>query len=163
MPQCKKCQILFSTRIVIDGKERNVKNRRYCLTCSPFGHHNTVKLEERSGETIGTCGTCKRSFVYVRQKGHRCGQCNTCWTNAKRIAQKQRALNCMGGKCQACGYDRCPQALAFHHIQEETKLFNLSSSNYRSWESVAAELKKCLLLCIRCHQEYHSGFVDLSD
>ncbi len=36
--------------MVIDGKVRSFHRRRYCLSCSPFGAHNTGRLAE--GETI---------------------------------------------------------------------------------------------------------------
>ena len=45
MKNCAICKKEFPSWIKIDGKYRNLKNRKYCFECSPFGKHNTVKLE----------------------------------------------------------------------------------------------------------------------
>lgn len=39
--------------------------------------------------------------------------------------QKRKAdlVYIMGGKCSICGYDKCQQALEFHHIDKSTKKF----------------------------------------
>lgn len=60
-----------------------------------------------------------------------------------------------GGKCTVCGYDKCSDALVFHHLDPTQKEFCLSGSHARSWENIVKELDKCVLLCIRCHVEEH--------
>jgi len=62
----------------------------------------------------------------------------------------------LGGKCSVSGYDKCIAALDFHHVQPADKGdFILSQSHCRSWDSVKAELDKCVLLCRNGHAEYH--------
>ena len=51
MPLCRKCETPFPVKKEIDGKVRNLQNRKYCLTCSPFGSGNTKKLEKPKKET----------------------------------------------------------------------------------------------------------------
>jgi hypothetical protein len=41
MPTCRKCKANFPNRVSIDGKIRVVNRRKFCLSCSPFGRHNT--------------------------------------------------------------------------------------------------------------------------
>lgn len=66
----------------------------------------------------------------------------------------------LGGKCCFCGYDRCLDALDFHHFDEKTKKFGLSQNGMtRSWEKTKAELKKCILVCANCHREIHAGLL----
>lgn len=69
--------------------------------------------------------------------------------------QKRKAdlVYIMGGKCSLCGYDKCQQALEFHHIDKSTKKYGLSSGNCRSWEEDIEEVKKCALVCSNCHKE----------
>lgn len=69
--------------------------------------------------------------------------------------QKRKAdlVYIMGGKCSICGYDKCQQALEFHHIDKSTKKFGLSSGNCHSWEEDIQEVKKCALVCSNCHKE----------
>ena len=77
-----------------------------------------------------------------------------------RTRLKKRAVYVMGGKCQVCGYDRCLQALDFHHINPDEKAFTIQENCNRSWETVSAEIKKCALLCSNCHRELHNGLIE---
>jgi hypothetical protein len=76
----------------------------------------------------------------------------------RRKVVRQKALAHKGNKCELCGYDRCPEALEFHHPFDDTKEFGVSSRGYtRSWEKVREEIDKCVLLCANCHREVHAG------
>lgn len=80
----------------------------------------------------------------------------------RRRKVKEMARTYLGGKCMMCGYDRCPSALDFHHIDESQKEFGIASKGYtRSWVKVKAELHKCFLLCANCHREVHAGILQL--
>ena len=62
------------------------------------------------------------------------------------------AIAAKGAKCEICGYDRCMDALEFHHLYESDKEFGLSEKDYaRAWKRVEKELGKCVLLCANCH------------
>src|SRR5258708_779653 len=45
MPICQRCGAPFPNRIIVDGAPRTINRRRFCLDCSPFGLHNTRKLD----------------------------------------------------------------------------------------------------------------------
>ncbi len=73
------------------------------------------------------------------------------------------AIEYKGGKCRVCGYDRYAGALDFHHLDEKTKKFDLSTKGLtRSWVKTKAEIDKCILVCANCHREIHAGLVQLS-
>lgn len=75
-----------------------------------------------------------------------------------RARMKQRAVEYMGGSCMGC--DRTgPLALfEFHHRDAGTKDFGISENGIlRRWDSIAAELAKCVMLCANCHREVHAG------
>jgi len=75
---------------------------------------------------------------------------------------RKMAVEYKGYKCAICGYDKCLQALEFHHIDSNSKDFGISAKRYtRSWESVKKELDKCILLCANCHRELHEGITQL--
>lgn len=77
--------------------------------------------------------------------------------------KKLQAIEMMGGSCELCGYNKCPDALDFHHCNGE-KEFNVGMAIPRwSWEKVVNELKKCIMVCANCHREIHSKSVDNSD
>ena len=70
---------------------------------------------------------------------------------------RRRSIAYKGGHCQRCGYDRCLEALEFHHLHSSKKDFGISSKGYtRSWERTREELGKCELLCANCHREVHA-------
>lgn len=67
-----------------------------------------------------------------------------------------KAIEYKGGKCQLCGYNKCLDALEFHHYLK-IKNFGISQKGYtRSWEKVKTELDLCQLLCANCHREVES-------
>ena len=72
------------------------------------------------------------------------------------------AVSYKGGCCQICSYDRCIEALEFHHLDPTQKDFGISRKGYtRSWEKVKEEVDKCILLCANCHREVHAGKLQL--
>lgn len=73
---------------------------------------------------------------------------------------KQELVDYKGGKCQVCGYNRCNEALEFHHLNPKEKDFSLSSQ-HKSIELLKKEADKCVLLCCRCHREVHSEIITL--
>lgn len=87
----------------------------------------------------------------------RCKKCRYEHIKNRRHRIKQQALAYKGGKCEVCDYDKCVQALEFHHLNPSTKDFNISSKwNSKSWDIVKAELDKCILVCANCHREIHA-------
>lgn len=78
----------------------------------------------------------------------------------RRKKLKELSMEEKGGHCYYCGYAKCIGALEFHHIQENTKEFDLSTRGLtRSWEKIKDELKKCILVCANCHREIHAGLL----
>ena len=76
--------------------------------------------------------------------------------------KKELAVERMGGKCQICGYDRCINALEFHHIDPNTKAADPSYLVMRStWEKAQVELAKCIMICANCHREIHYKHLDV--
>ncbi len=69
----------------------------------------------------------------------------------------------MGGKCQICGYSKCDNNLALHHIDPKNKDLSFSDlrANPKSWELIVNELRKCVLLCHNCHGELHANVIEL--
>jgi AraC-like DNA-binding protein len=63
---------------------------------------------------------------------------------------KKRALDLLGGKCVKCG---STEYLEFDHIDPSMKTFHIGSQITGSWEETEKELKKCQLLCRRCHHK----------
>lgn len=87
----------------------------------------------------------------------RCKKCRAEHVIARRNKVKQTLVDYKGGKCEICGYDKCLDALEFHHLNPEEKEFNLSHSNSKSMEKSKEEADKCILVCSNCHRELHAA------
>ena len=73
-----------------------------------------------------------------------------------RKSMKLQAIKLLGGKCSICGYNKCVDALEFHHTSPKMKDFKLGSGNTMSWKDYKKEALKCILVCSNCHKEIHS-------
>jgi hypothetical protein len=87
----------------------------------------------------------------------------------KRAVSKRRkkirdmAVEYKGGKCILCGYNKCCEALEFHHLDLGMKEFSISQDGLtRSWGRVKKETDKCILVCANCHRELHNKKRSLS-
>ena len=78
---------------------------------------------------------------------------------------KIKIIEGFGGSCNKCGYTACGQAFDVHHIDPNEKEFGISNiyKSPRAWKKIVAELKKCILLCCRCHRELHCDLWSLDD
>ena len=78
-----------------------------------------------------------------------------------RKKRKQEFVDYLGGKCKICEYDKCVEALEFHHIDPDTKSFSIASAiaNPKKHGVIKEEVDKCILLCGNCHAEYHAGLI----
>jgi 5-methylcytosine-specific restriction endonuclease McrA len=81
----------------------------------------------------------------------------------ERVAERRRRIKRIlveeaGGCCAACGYDRFPAALQFHHVNPAEKSFGLSARGLsRGLDRAREEARKCVLLCGNCHAEVEAG------
>lgn len=78
---------------------------------------------------------------------------------------KKRMIEAMGGCCQICKYNNCNEALSFHHLDPTLKKFQFGKirANCKSWNKIVEELRKCILLCERCHIEVHNGVLEIPE
>ena len=92
----------------------------------------------------------------------RCTRCSSEAVSKRRRKVKAILVDEAGGRCGLCGYDRCVGALAFHHLDPETKTFGLAEGGLaRSLVEARAEAAKCILLCANCHAEVEAGLAVL--
>jgi transposase len=154
--------------------ERSKATVRYWLRCHElkthahdrrFGSASTSAAKAAGRATI--IRECQRHGLtefWLEGRGYyRCKRCRM-----ERVVRRRRKLKALlvaeaGGHCFNCGYDRCVAALHFHHVDRNTKLFNLSMQGVtRSLARAKAEAEKCVLLCANCHAEVESGVARLS-
>ena len=120
-----------------------------------------------SGKTLNECqekyGYSRRTlikYLYTRPRGNsklteeerknRRVKSVVSW----RSRTKQKLVDYKGGKCEKCEYNKCIQALEFHHLDPKEKDFTISGKSW-SFERLKKEVDKCILVCNRCHTEIH--------
>lgn len=62
-----------------------------------------------------------------------------------RRSMKIQAVKLLGGKCSICGYNKCIDALEFHHNDPSAKEFKLGSGNIAIYISFGRYLLTSLL------------------
>jgi len=164
MPTCKHCNSHFPNRKVIDGKDRNISRRKFCLECSPFGSHNTRPFIDLKLDIIPKCSKCGvngKEHFYERASGSGsfysyCKKCYNQQSTFRQIENKKFAVEYKGGKCQQCGYNKCLSSLEFHHLNPHEKDSSIRFTSC-SREKLLEEISKCILVCANCHREIHAG------
>ena len=63
----------------------------------------------------------------------------------------------LGGKCSKCGYNKCLEALDFHHDKGNKEGMISKLTKDFSKQKSLKEVKKCILLCANCHRELHAN------
>ena len=98
------------------------------------------------------------AFARDARGTYRCTRCSAEAVSKRRRKVKAILVAEAGGRCGLCGYDRCVGALAFHHLDPETKAFGLTRRGLaRSVAEARREASKCVLLCGNCHAEIEAG------
>lgn len=172
MKTCKKCHKQFKTWAKIEGVNKCLGKRRYCLECSPWGQKNSIKLDKYliiNDIVHKKCATCKeflpKSLYHkgprINNKEYMQGSCKICHnsrTKQKAQKAKSKAILYKGNKCNACKMAYPQACYDFHHLDPTQKDFKLSDSKVKNmcWAKIALELDKCVLLCANCHRLEHA-------
>lgn len=160
MKTCLSCGASFKSWLEIDGRWRNLTSRKFCLTCSPFKHHNTKQLNLKTGkieprEPILTCLLCGKLKKIKDRRRH----CQACNTKIRRYRLKLWAVHYKGGYCKHCKGVFNLHAFEFHH-PNDNKEFTIGQMSNKSIDILKKEIDKCDLLCSNCHRIAHSGIHD---
>lgn len=70
-------------------------------------------------------------------------------------SRREELLDLFDHKCRICGYDRCDDALHFHHIDRSEKSRYSSGKTYAAQGEVRNHPERFELLCANCHAETH--------
>ena len=108
----------------------------------------------------GSCGETDPSKFYGRKRTI-CGPCHNVYTLKAGQNKRIRAIEYLGGRCRACGFNKYSCSLDFHHKNPSAKSPKYSSLRGWSWERILEELKNCILLCKNCHAAAHAGFLEI--
>lgn len=81
----------------------------------------------------------------------------------KGLSKKLKLIELFGGKCEKCGYSKNIAAFDFHHIDPDSKNFEIKVQylNWKPDDEILEEALKCMLLCANCHRELHNPQLDV--
>ena len=107
---------------------------------------------------------CKKhgltEYILENRGAYRCKKCRStasCNTRSNNFVKLKNAYN---GCCCVCGYDRCFEALEFHHLKREDKLFSIAGGGFaHSMSKLNDEASKCILVCANCHREIEAKII----
>ena len=135
------------------------KSRGSLITIKNYFIKNNIQYNV-SNIVTKICPICGEEFSY-ENKGLRkfCFNCSPSTNNStfKFMAFKKNWIKSHGGGCCRCGYNKCIDALDFHHINPEEKEFSISNKGNKSIEDLMKEAEKCIILCSNCHREEHAN------
>lgn len=95
-------------------------------------------------------------FCELCSKPSSCWLCPSCIWKVRRYRQKKAAVDLLGSSCTRCGWAGDIHAFDFHHLHD--KKFSIANEVNKSWDLLLPEIKKCELLCARCHRIESSEF-----
>ncbi len=159
---CILCKEKFNIWEKIDGKPRNLNNRKSCLKCTPWKTHG-----KNTRDSLGFKLGKRLKYKKTKELCDLCGKnktprkwCKSCIQKIRRFQGKEKAIEILGGKCNRCKWFGSQAGFEFHHPNND-KLFNVGNVSGRSWEIIKNEILKCELLCSICHRIEHSTRDDI--
>ena len=144
---CKDCSI---KKTKLWNKEHPNKHKEYqerwrgkqiilCRYCN-----KQIPNENRGRGIVFCSDKCRENMIYKHQKLYR-----------QKIYEWFKGFKEEQG-CSICGYNKCGDALVYHHINPEDKERRIEMKHlYSGSNLIFEELNKCILLCKNCHAEIH--------
>ncbi|KKK68951.1 hypothetical protein LCGC14_2938920 [marine sediment metagenome] len=146
LSKCVNCGSEYDNHIkTLDGRHRTLSKRTVCYGCKPFKPYGN---KQKPPEVLK-----ENRRKYREKHAVKLAKAQSRYVEERRRKFRKLAADYKGGKCTKCGYNKCLDALEFHHRNPTEKEFNISSSYCLSWENIKRELDKCDLLCANCHRE----------
>lgn len=112
----------------------------YCRKCETDKHESQFYYKETERRYHSWCSSCLHAYQINR------------W-----IDIKKKAIEYKGGSCRMCRMEFPYPAMQFHHLDPSQKDVSWTKLRLRSWDRIALELDKCILLCANCHSVVHSN------
>lgn len=156
----------LSIRKIAGELKTSPTNIRYWL--KKFNIKTVSRSETSDYRYCPRCETEKlKTEFYNRRNGKGnsvyCKRCSNDQTVERQKRFKQQCIDYKGGKCVCCGYNKCNNALDFHHLDPDKKEFSIAHAKLTSFnDKVKNELNNCALVCSNCHREIHAGIIELS-
>lgn len=140
---CKECKKVISLKYYYDNIDKCKKEKQ------KYYYTNRASILKQSNKYYKK----NKKIILVKCKLYR----DKCYAkiHKERIERSQWLSEYKLSKgCQTCGYNKCVNALEFHHLDPSKKDTIASMGNY-SMKRIKKEIEECILLCANCHKELH--------
>jgi len=133
-----------------------------CTRCNTKKDSSEFATHKASGGILKRRSNCKDCYnlyyrKYLKNDKHR----DLVVNKQKSLRENLKKIKIDVG-CIVCGYNKCSDALEFHHLDRNSKKENISRLvAYGNEESVNQEISKCVVLCANCHREFECGLIQL--
>lgn len=119
---------------------------------------NEWRIKKRAErEALGLCNRCGKPAHSGKKL---CDDCNERGKKQHKEAYDERMIiiiSYLGGKCADCEQVFPACVYDIHHLDPKEKEFSIAGNKvFLPWETLKAELDKCILLCANCHRIRHS-------
>lgn len=130
-----------------------IDGSKFCGGCSS---EQPLSNWTAKGTTCKTCSAKAARKAYEKIKANPELLSARYAVDAKRRQEtKRKAVDYKGNKCYDCGNTFADCVYDFHHLDPSQKDFTIAKKSYANFESIKAELDKCVLLCANCHRIRH--------
>ncbi len=148
----------LSTRAIAERLNTSHTTTRYWI------RKYELSTQAKQSVTNYKCCQCGESdpAKFYGHKRAMCGSCHNAYNIKQGQGKRLRAVQELGGHCQACGFSLYMCSLDFHHKNPAAKDPNFRSMRGWSWKRILVELEKCTLLCKNCHAAIHNGLLQVS-
>ena len=150
--KCPKCGEIKSLDLFYNNKNKHDGKAWACKACD--NKRTSAQRRTEKGKALAL----ERSRRHAKRNPEK--RKAACLKNKEKKRQVVNEARSSG--CVVCGYNKCNEALDFHHIDSSTK--DRSVSELLCSGSMAAlkeEISKCVVLCANCHREHHAGQLNL--
>lgn len=130
---------------------------RRCTICKNIYPENDEFFGKHQSNSKGLDTYCK---ICRRERGRNNYNKNKQdWNKTHNKTKNLKKENIISFKENSNGCEKCREKrhylLDFHHLNPNTKLFQISQGTAKGWNKILEEIKKCVLLCSNCHREFH--------
>jgi hypothetical protein len=159
MKNCERCGVIITNR-------NRVRCGRFCSRSCRDKANYWNKRERRLLHKM--CLNCGINFQSIRNKQHcseKCAKAKYQKDNRGDTYKASRELvyaDKIAKGCSRCP-ERRPSCLQYHHLNPNEKVAGIGTLMQKAYpETVAAEMRKCIILCANCHfiEEHGDGYKD---
>ena len=77
------------------------------------------------------------------------------------MTDRKKLIDSHKTPCLVCG-ESDPICIDFHHVNPDNKFKAIAALRFHAWETVLAEINKCVCVCANCHRKIEWGGLDIN-